>query len=290
MTNPRKTLKNLKPNQPVRAKKPSPKKKKNRGFSIGKHFVLPVLLLAFLFALWHYKYTLYYFFKERSHKRYEVSLTNEMRIFDVLQKNKGLLYGIDVSHYQGNIDWDKPLKIQDSFPVSFVFVRATAGKNLKDRKFDDFWKALEKRKIIRGAYHYYRPNENSLQQAQNFIKTVRLKKGDLPPVLDIENVPSTQSLDSLKLGLRRWLNAVENHYGMKPIIYSGDDFYGRHLYESFPEYKVWIANYNFFVERAERDWHFWQFTDKASIPGCNEPVDANIFNGDSLKIAELLKK
>jgi len=252
--------------------------------------ILPIVLSAILYGLWHYRYALFYFFSERNTKQYEVSLTDELRIFDVLQRHREFLFGIDVSHYQGDVDWDEPLKIQDSFPVSFVFVRATAGKDLKDRKFESHWKDLKRKNIIRGAYHYYRPNENSFQQADNFIKTVKLEKGDLPPVLDIENIPSSQSLDSLRLGLRRWLKRIENHYGMRPIIYSGEDFYNKHLYEEFPDYLIWVANYNFFVERMEEDWHFWQFSDKASLPISKTAIDVNVFNGDSLKLKSLLKK
>ncbi|GLB52066.1 glycosyl hydrolase [Neptunitalea chrysea] len=266
------------------------KKKTERRFSFGKHIIFPIFLIAFLYGLWHYRYALYYFIEKKVEKRYEISLTDEMRIYDVLNRHNNHLYGLDISHYQGSIDWSESLKIQDSFPVSFVFVRATAGKDLEDRKFKENWKALKEHGIMKGAYHYYRPNENSIQQAINFINTVSLKKGDLPPVLDIENVPSTQSIDSLKLGLRRWLNRVENHYKVKPIIYSGEDFYNRFLYEDFEEYTIWIANYNFFVERIEPDWHFWQFTDKATVPGCREPVDVNVFNGDSLKLKKLILK
>ena len=134
--------------------------------------------------------------------------------------------------------------------------------------------------MIRGAYHYYRPNENSLEQAKLFIKTVRLKKGDLPPVLDIEKLPKGQSLDSLKIGLRRWLNAVEVHYKVKPIIYTGEKYYDDFLKEDFSDYLFWIANYNFYREKIEEDWLFWQFTEKASVSGIKGNVDVNIFNGD----------
>lgn len=275
--------------KPVIKKKPL-KQKTSKGFSFKKHIIFPIFLIAFLYALWHYRYTLFYFVESKIEKRYEVSLDNEMRVFDVLSRHQKHLYGIDVSHYQGRIDWEPVMKIQDSFPVSFVFVRATAGKDLEDRKFKENWKALKENSIYRGAYHYYRPDENSIQQAINFINTVKLEKGDLPPVLDIENVPSTQSIDSLKLGLKRWLNRVENHYKIKPILYSGEDFYNRFLYEDFEEYTIWIANYRFLKETIEPDWKFWQFTDKASVPGCLTAVDVNIFNGDSLQLKKLLVK
>ncbi|RYG05656.1 MAG: glycoside hydrolase family 25 protein, partial [Chitinophagaceae bacterium] len=128
-------------------------------------------------------------------------------------------------------------------------------------------------------YHYYRPNENSIEQANNFIKNVKLQKGDLPPVLDIEKLPKEQSLDSLKVGLRRWLKRVEEHYNVKPIIYSGESYYSDFLEEEFSEYTFWIANYNFFVEQIQPGWMFWQFTESAEVPGIPGKVDLNVFNG-----------
>ena len=134
--------------------------------------------------------------------------------------------------------------------------------------------------MIRGAYHYYRPNENSLEQAALFIKTVRLQKGDLPPVLDIEKLPKNQSMTNLKKGLRRWLQAIENHYKVKPIIYTGEKYYDDFLKEEFSDYLFWIANYNFYREEIQDDWLFWQFTERAAVPGIEGNVDVNIYNGD----------
>ena len=102
----------------------------------------------------------------------------------------------------------------------------------------------------------------------------------MPPVLDIEKLPKTQSIVRLKVGLRNWLSAVEKHYGVKPIIYSGESYYKDFLNEEFSEYPLWIANYNFWRNDLESDWQFWQFTEKAKIEGIDAMVDLNIFNGD----------
>jgi lysozyme len=161
-----------------------------------------------------------------------------------------------------------------------VFIRATVGKDRKDRQFNKNWLGAKENKMIRGAYHYYRPNENSIEQAELFIKTVTLQKGDLPPVLDIEKLPKNQSIENLKLGLKRWLNAVESHYGVKPIIYTGERYYDDFLKEEFSDYLFWIANYNFYREEIAENWLFWQFTERASVPGIKGNVDINIYNGD----------
>ncbi len=174
--------------------------------------------------------------------------------------------------------------------MKFVFIRATAGKDKTDSYFKTNWKEAGNKGFMRGAYHYYRPNENSLKQADNFIKAVKLNKGDLPPVLDIEKIPSKQSMDSLKTGLKRWLDKVEKHYGVKPIIYSGESFYTDFLKKEFEGYNLWIANYSFFEDEIRREWLFWQFTDKASLNGIEGNVDINIYNGNLAGINKLILK
>jgi lysozyme len=215
----------------------------------------------------------------------------DIRIYEVLHKHDSKAIGFDVSEYQGEINWEQTYHIDEAFELSYVFIRATAGENRIDSRFKENWKGAKARQLIRGAYHYYRPNENSLVQADNFIKNVTLQKGDLPPVLDIEKLPKTQSIVRLKVGLRNWLSVVEKHYGVKPIIYSGESYYKDFLKEEFSEYPLWIANYNFWRNDLESDWQFWQFTEKAKIEGIDAMVDLNIFNGDKNDLLKIgLKK
>lgn len=214
----------------------------------------------------------------------------DIRIYEVLSQHENKMFGFDVSQYQGKIDWEHIGKVEDTFQLSFVFIRATAGKDKRDTQFKENWKQAQNNHIIRGAYHYYRPNENSLQQADNFIKTVRLEKGDLPPVLDIEKLPKKQSLDSLKVGLRRWLDKVEAHYKMKPIIYSGESYYTDFLKKEFTDYPFWIANYNFWRKKPDDHWLLWQFTEKARVNGIDGMIDLNVLNGDFVTLVELTKE
>ena len=261
-------------------------KKKAAVFS-GK--LVRYLIVAFLIALligigFHYRNGLAYYLGFKSDKtsraESEVKRISDVRNFQVLEKHQGKSIGIDVSEYQGKISWSYVDTLEKKYPIHFVFIRATVGKDRKDRQFDTNWLGAKENKMIRGAYHYYRPNENSLEQAELFITTVRLQKGDLPPVLDIEKLPKNQSIANLKLGLKRWLKAVESHYGVKPIIYTGERYYDDFLKEEFSDYLFWIANYNFYREEIGTDWLFWQFTEKASIPGIKGNVDVNIYNGD----------
>lgn len=249
-----------------------------------RFIIFSFFALLFVGIIYHYRDGLSYYLGFNSDKvldRDEVDKhLSDVRNIQVLEKHKGKVIGIDVSEFQGKINWHEIDILEEKYPVQFVFIRATAGNNKVDSKFERNWEGAKEHKIMRGAYHYYRPNENSIEQANLFIKTVKLKTGDLPPVLDIEKLPKNQPLDSLKKGLKRWLNKVETHYGVRPIIYTGERYYDDFLKEEFTEYLFWIANYNFYREKIDEDWLFWQFTEKASLPGVKHRVDVNIYNGD----------
>ncbi len=249
-----------------------------------RYSIVTLLIALIIGAGFHYRNGLAYYFSFKSNRvikaESEAKRISDVRNFQVLEKHEGKSIGIDVSEYQGKISWSYVDTIEKKYPLHYVFIRATVGKDRPDRQFERNWLGAKENKMIRGAYHYYRPNENSLEQAELFITTVKLEKGDLPPVLDIEKLPKNQSIANLKLGLKRWLKAVESHYGVKPIIYTGERYYDDFLKEEFSDYLFWIANYNFYREEIDSDWLFWQFTEKASIPGIKGNVDVNIYNGD----------
>jgi len=278
-------------------KRPVPKSKSKAQPKVTPGKILKysflLLLAAFIVAgIYQYRHGLLYYLGFTPAKNIDVLTKDErkiadLRIYEIVAKNKGKVFGLDVSHYQGRINWDSIERTKGEFPLDFMFIRATQGKDGTDSEFKRNWRSAKAGGFIRGAYHYYRPDENSLKQADNFIKGVKLHKGDLPPVLDIEKVPSRQNLDSLKSGLKRWLTRVENHYGVKPIIYSGESFYSDFLQDEFEDYTVWIANYSFFAEEISDDWLFWQFTDKATVKGINGNVDVNMYNGSLTELKGL---
>ncbi|MFC3335549.1 glycoside hydrolase family 25 protein [Flavobacterium palustre] len=270
-------------------KKPSVLRKK-----LIKAGIIAASVLLFLGIVYHYRNGLAYYFSFKTDKVLDKEARekrlSDVRNYQVLEKNEGKAIGIDVSEYQDEINWDEVRTLENDNELSFVFIRATVGNDRLDKRFRENWLNAKENHLIRGAYHYYRPNENSLEQAELFIKTVRLQKGDLPPVLDIEKLPENQSVERLKIGLRRWLIAVEEHYKVKPIIYTGESYYDDFLKEEFSDYLFWIANYNFYREKMEEDWLFWQFTEKASVSGIKGNVDVNIFNGDLQQLQFITKE
>ena len=264
------------------------KRKKKSNYSWKKYLFLGVLIFGFSLAVYHYREALQYYFSFKTHKKFKEDKIAQARIFQILDKYSDKVVGIDVSHYQGKINWSEVKVVENKFPIKFVFIRASIGNDKVDVRFEENWDGAKTQNFIRGAYHYYRPNENSITQAKLFIKTVKLQDGDFPPVLDIEKLPKDQSIDSLKIGLKRWLDFVDAHYKVKPIIYTSERYYNDFLKDEFSDYTFWVANYNFFVENLKTDWLFWQFTEKGRINGIDEKVDINIYNG-SEKMLEYLR-
>ena len=253
------------------------------------NFIIALGLL--LFAIIITNNTNSYHVKKSSSKIHKLNYTisEKDKIDGVFARYSNSLYGVDFSHYQGAIDWQNVKNIHGSTPISFVFLRSTMGSHSKDKYFKHNWKKAKKHNVIVGAYHYYRPNENSTKQANNFIKTIKLAKGDLPPVLDIEKYTTHQTIKSLKKGLKNWLNIVEKHYGVKPIIYTGDTFYRKYLSDGkFDKYPLWIANFNKINHPQTSKWKIWQFSEQGIIKGSNEKVDFNVFNGSRAEFNRLL--
>lgn len=201
------------------------------------------------------------------------------------------IHGIDVSSYQDGVDW-KALEHPDSTKtIDFVFIRATAGLK-KDVQFVRNWTGSRANNITRGAYHYYHSDKNSAVQAGVFTSTVKLQTGDLPPVLDIEELPKKQSQENWRKGLKNYLEILKTHYGVQPILYTGNAFYNDYLatdpfFESYD--RLWIANYGS-VSEPYSPWNFWQYTDALPVKGINEPVDGNVFNENRASFETLLVK
>jgi GH25 family lysozyme M1 (1,4-beta-N-acetylmuramidase) len=185
-------------------------------------------------------------------------------------------FGIDVSQYQGEINWDELLLTKH--PLRFVFMRATMGSNGLDERYSENWSEAKRVGLKRGAYHFYRSFQNSTEQAQNFIRKVDLEAGDLPPVLDVERT-SPFGQDNLREGVRNWLRIIEKHYGVKPIVYTGRHFYEKHLKGSIDTYPLWVASYGEHHKVKHLPWRFYQFSEKMTVHGISRNIDGNFFKG-----------
>nr|WP_297328188.1 glycoside hydrolase family 25 protein [uncultured Bacteroides sp.] len=198
------------------------------------------------------------------------------------------VHGIDISHYQGNIDWERLVYSKETkFPIHFVFMKATEGGDHGDDTFMQNFEKARQYGFIRGAYHYFLPTTDAHKQADYFIRTAQLAKGDLPPVLDVETT-GKKSPQELKTSVKTWLDRVEAHYGVKPILYTSYKFKMRYLNDSiFNTYPYWIAHYYVDSVKYEGKWNFWQHTDVGVVPGIEKEVDLNVFNGTFEELQKL---
>lgn len=198
------------------------------------------------------------------------------------------VHGIDVSHHQGAINWEllRNSASIDGNPLAFVFIKATEGSDIVDSQFKKNFEGARKYGIMRGAYHFYRTTTSAKQQAEHFIRNVELQPGDLPPVLDVEIRPQGISAEDFRQGILEWLARVEQHYGVRPILYTYHSFRQQYMNDPvFDLYPYWIAHYHVDSVRYKGPWAFWQHSDRGELPGIKEKVDLNIFNGtyDDLK-------
>ncbi|MGK2861803.1 MAG: glycoside hydrolase family 25 protein [Chitinophagaceae bacterium] len=252
----------------------SRKKKKLSRWIIGLSIMALVMLAGWLLLQW----TLYRKSKFTRYPEFGIGIPNDY-----------LIHGIDVSRYQSLIAWEevKAMKV-DNIRVSFAFMKATEGIGNVDPQFRRNWRKAKSNEIIRGAYHFFIASKDGKTQAENFIKRVDLEPGDLPPVLDVEQRNGV-SKAQLQKEVKKWLQVVEAHYGVKPIIYTNVDFYKQNLGNEFDIYPLWAAHYyEQHKPRINREWVFWQHNDGGNVNGILSKVDFNVFNGDSIAFKKLL--
>lgn len=244
-------------------------------------YVITAACLSFVFIVGsYYLFFRPYFYRFRpcfNHKYYDVCMPSGHSV-----------YGIDVSRHQGDIDWETlSTGHHPDAPISFIYIKASEGSDFKDVKFKENFENARKHGFVRGAYHYFSTTSSGLSQANLFISMVKLRKGDLPPVLDIEEKPKNKKkyIEEVKV----WLKKVEEHYGVKPIIYASSKYKQKYLDDPFfKEYPSWVAHYYIPELRKGEEWLMWQCTDLGVLPGIKEKVDINIFNGSKKQFENLL--
>ena len=196
------------------------------------------------------------------------------------------VHGIDVSAYQGRINWPEVARHR----VQFAFIKASEGATRQDPRFARNWEAARAAGIVCGAYHYYVPSRDAGEQANLFARTVPRQPGALPPVLDVE-ADNFHDVAVLRREVARWLALTEAHYGVRPIIYSNHGFYRRYLAGHFDDYPLWLAHYEVAQPALPANrWLIWQHSDEAYVPGIRGPVDFNVFQGSYASLLALRAK
>ena len=199
------------------------------------------------------------------------------------------IHGIDISHYQGKIDWEQLKNAMiKGCPLRFVIIKSTEGSSRLDENFRENFNQARDFGFIRGVYHFWSNKSTAREQAYYFLDQVHLTDGDLPPVLDIEHKPADKSVEDFQRDVLTWLHIVEDKYHVKPIIYTYYKFKEQYLSAPvFEDYPYWIAHYYVDKVQYKGKWKFWQHTDVGKLPGIKGYVDFNIYNGSYYELKQL---
>ncbi|MEF2546947.1 GH25 family lysozyme [Aurantimonas sp. E1-2-R+4] len=193
------------------------------------------------------------------------------------------VHGIDISKYQGAIDWDAA---RDS-GVAFAWLKATEGGDRVDERFAENWRKTRAVGIPRGAYHFWYHCRPGIEQARAFINAVPKDRLALPPVIDIEWTPFSPTCtkrpprEELVREVTAMADALERHYGQRPLLYIPIDVHRDRLVGAFPRHEVWVRAVRDHPDNVyeNRRFRFWQYTEKGTVPGIKGEVDRNAFAG-----------
>ena len=191
--------------------------------------------------------------------------------------------GVDVSSYQGDIDWD----VLSSQGIEFAYIKATEGSKTVDRCFEANWKGASDTSLRIGAYHFFSFESSGENQAKLFTNTVEAVPNMLPPVIDVEFYGRFHSgddidVDAVKKELRSMVDILTDHYGVKPIIYVSSETYELIVKDDFADCGIWYRSVYGPVPSDVR-WTIWQYSNRYVLKGYNGSeryIDMNVLAGE----------
>ncbi|MBC8753357.1 hypothetical protein H2O64_01660 [Kordia sp. YSTF-M3] len=210
------------------------------------------------------------------------------------KKMPSFVYGIDISMFQGN-EMNTLSKQKDS--LDFIICKATEGVTYTDPKFSYNWKTIKEKSFVRGAYHFYRSEDDPISQAANFLNAIAtIDPTDLPPIIDFEEagIDASQSVPDVQSNLKIFINEIEKKLKRTPIIYTDIPVGNKYLNDaSFAKYPLWIANYDGKETPdlpdtwKEKGWKMWQKSDHYKTDGTTDDFD--VFNGSLQDLKGFIK-
>lgn len=199
--------------------------------------------------------------------------------------------GADVSSYQGDIDW-QVLAAQD---IQFAYIKATEGSGHVDERFAENWRAVSATDLYVGAYHFFSYDSPGRTQADNFIATVPMTENALPPVVDLEfygdKAKHPPTKEAVVPELHNLLEALEQHYGKRPILYVTDTTYLLYVYGQLDDYDIWYRDV--ITDPPEGHWAIWQYTNRMKLDGYDGKetfIDMNAFMGTKEEWERFIRK
>ncbi len=189
--------------------------------------------------------------------------------------------GVDVSSYQGDVDWE----VLEQQGIKFAFIKATEGSTHVDKYFMQNWQAASKTDMAIGAYHFLSFESFGETQADNFTRNVPIVENMLPPVIDLELYGKyyyfPPSVEHVRLILDQMISNIEYAYGVKPIIYVNERMKDKYLGDDYDEYTLWVADILGYI-KEDMNWRFWQYSHTGELPGYDgveKYIDLNVFKG-----------
>lgn len=189
--------------------------------------------------------------------------------------------GVDLSHFQGTVDWE----ILSNEDIQFAYIKATEGSSHVDEQFAANWQQAGKTSLKVGAYHFFSFDSPGETQAMNFITSVGIRDGMLPPAIDVEyyadkrnNPPDSKAVQEQ---LQAMICQIESYYQTAPVIYATEEVWERYLKGHFDDYPIWIRNV-ITKPKIQEPWTFWQYTNRARLKGYTGEetfIDLNVFHG-----------
>jgi len=222
-----------------------------------------------------------------------ILLYNGILWFNNPSKTEFPVRGADVSAYQGVIDWT----VLSKQGIQFAYVKATEGSSFVDERFGTNFENAQKTDLLIGAYHFFSYDSSGLTQAENFISVVPRIEKMLPPVVDIEFYGDKEknplSKTDTQAILAVLLNKLENHYGIRPIIYVTQKSYELYIKGSYQDYSIWIRDVFLKPDLGDhREWTFWQYSNRGKLQGYTGEekfIDMNVFHGSLEELHRLVK-
>jgi lysozyme len=206
-------------------------------------------------------------------------------------KQQYSIRGIDISHYQKDINWNELSKNG----LRFVYIKATEGDDFTDFKFEDYALKSNKIGLASGAYHFYSLRVSGISQAENFIRNVDDEKIKLPPAVDLEfggNSSYRPEHKEFEIELDNFLNRIHDHYKKIPVIYTTYEFYNSYLknINLKNDYNIWIRNIFYKPDKFNgKNWYFWQYNSRGRIKGIKGFVDLNVYNYNEDEFNNMIK-
>jgi lysozyme len=243
-------------------------------FEIGIIYFLAVLFIVFRPSI------------EFDSKKIETYTENrELKLTEALNSTKTPYVGIDVSHYQNDVDWDKV----KSAGVHYVFVKATEGDEYVDPLYHTNIAQLSKTNIPFSTYHFFEPKMDPIEQAKHYLSITSGSNQKIRPVLDVE-ITSGLEPSELRKRIKSWLKYVEDKTGCQPIFYTYGSFWNTNLKDEFSKYPLWLADYSskIILPTGVTNWSIWQHTEKGKVAGIDSFVDMNLLNGENQKLEQLM--